>query len=375
MSPAGWLMSALHSQGTKRSRPPPEMEKPTRGEVLDSTPFAFALNGSAHTIRSAFHVVETITILDGEESSPKRRKTPSKAQEIDEASVSKATIRPAEIIEPDDDMAHMNGKSAPPVAMTLSPPSATKSLFGSVKTSAPKEPSKLRYSFHADKVEVKSADAVSAPPLPSFFVPLPVPSLAVPKTTAAPAKAKLSPKEEALAMDVDQLPQYTFAVATTSYSPAGPSFSAARNAVLSLAVTSLPTYEFATVIAPVRAMNGFNWTAAGIKAPTTPAQTWLCSLCGLQNSADAKEKCTICDAPRQAPTDSSSPSLAPVPPPTTCLPAATAPPSGPVKGFDWSAAGFAPPPKPQGGTWTCSVCALSNSASATDKCAICDAPR
>ena len=361
-------MFALHPQGTKRSRPPPEMERPTRGEeVSDNEPFASVLNGSTQTIRSAFHVAETITILEGEESSSKRRKTPSKAQEIDEASASKATIRPAEIIEPADDIAHINGKPAPPpAAMTLSPPSATKSLFGTVKTSAPKEPSKLRYSFHADKVEVKSAPA---PSLPSFFA---VPSPAVPRTTAVPAEAKLSPKEEVLAMDVDQLPKYTFAVATTSYSLAGPSFSAARNAVLSLAVTSLPTYEFATVIAPARTMNGFNWTAAGMKAPTTLAQTWLCSLCGLQNSADAKEKCTICDAPRQAPTDSSSPSPTPVPAPT---PAATAPPNGPAKSFDWSAAGIAPPPKPQGGTWMCSVCTLSNPASATDKCAICDAPR
>lgn len=379
MGPAGWLMFALYSQGTKRSRPPPEMDWSTRGkEVSDNEPLTSVLNGSTHTIRSAFNVVGSIAIPEGEESSSKRRKTPparplSKAHEMDDASGPKAIIRPAEIIEPADDTAHVNGKPAPsPPAVTLSPPSVTKPLFGIVKTSAPKEPSKLRYSFHADKVEVKSTDAIPAPSFSSFFAPPPVPSPALAMTMVAPVKAKLSSKEEALAMSVDQLPKYTFAFAVTS-SPAGPSSFAARNAALSLAVTSLPTYEFATAIVPVRAMNGFNWTAAGLKAPTIPAQTWMCSLCGLQNPAGAKEKCTICDAPRQPPTDS-SPSSASAPAPTFSTPTATAPPTAPVKSFDWSAAGLAPP-KLQSGTWTCSVCSLSNPASATDKCSICDSPR
>ncbi|KAH0836593.1 hypothetical protein J3R83DRAFT_8293 [Lanmaoa asiatica] len=302
------IIEATVPKGTKRSRPAPEMEKPTRQEeVLDSEPFAPVVNGSTHTIRSAFNVVETVAILEDEESPSKRRKTPptrpsSKAQEIDEPSASKAITRPAEVIEPADDTSHINGKPAPPLpATTLSPPSVTKPLFGSVKASAPKEPSKLRYSFHADKVEVKSADAVPLPSLRPFFAPPPVPPPAILKTMGAPAKAKLPAKEEALAMDVDELPKYTFCVGTTSSSPVGPSFSAARSVVLSLAVTSLPTYEFTPVIVPVRAMNGFNWTAAGMKAPTTLAQTWMCSLCGLQNPADAKEKCTICDAPQASP--------------------------------------------------------------------------
>jgi hypothetical protein len=48
----------------------------------------------------------------------------------------------------------------------------------------------------------------------------------------------------------------------------------------------------------------------------------------------------------------------------------------PVKAFDWSAAGRKPPPPGNaGGNWTCSTCMLSNPASATEKCTICDAPR
>ena len=374
-------MFVLYSQGTKRSRPPSEMEKPSRSEeVSDSKPFASALNGPSHTIRSTFDVLETIVILEDEESPSKRRKTPPisplpQVQEIDDASPSKAIVRPAEIIEPADDNAHINDKPAPPPPVMLSPPSVTKSVFGGLKTSAPKEPSKLRYSFRADKVEIKNADGIPAPPLSSPFALPPVLSHAIPENTVAQAKAKLSPKEEALAMNVDELPKYTFSVGTTSSSPAGPSLSAARNSVLSLAVTSLPIYEFTPVIASVRAMNGFNWTAAGMKAPTTVAQTWTCSLCSLQNPADAKEKCTVCDAPRQEPTNSSSPSPASTLSPTSSTPVVAAAPTAPLKSFDWSAAGLPPPPKLETGTWMCSVCSLSNPASAADKCSICDTPR
>ena len=366
------------AQGTKRSRPPPEVEKPVREEAASGSQlFTLILNGPSHTARSSSDIVETVAIVEDavavEETPSKRRRTPPitlsppLAQEIDTDMSSEETVRPAEIIEPVDDDMNVGGKPVSPPPVTLSPPSVTKSVFSGLKTSAPKEPSKLRYSFHADKVEVNRADAAPAPSFPSLFPPSPVlPPISL-KTTAAPTKAKLSPKEEALAMSVDELPKYTFSVESTS-SSAGPSLSAARNSVLSLAITCLPIYEFTTTSAPVRATNGFNWTAAGMKAPTTFAQTWTCSLCSLQNSAGAKEKCTVCDAPRQATTDSSSPSQTPTP-------AVTPASSDPPKGFDWGAAGLAPPPKRESGTWVCSVCSLSNDASAADKCSICDAPR
>ena len=351
------------------------MEKPNHvEEALDSEPFASAPNGFSDTTRSTPDVAETITVLEDEESPSKRRKTPPtrrspRTQEVDDASPFKAVVHPAEIIEPTDNT-HINGKSVS-LPTTLSPPTVTKSVFGGLKTSAPKEPSKLRYSFHADKVEVKNADAIPVPPLSSLFAPLLVPPLAIPTTTTAPAEAKLSPKEEALAMSVDELPKYTFSVTAASSFPVGPSLSAARNSVLSLAITSLPVYEFTSTIAPARAMNGFNWTAAGMNAPTA-AQTWTCSLCCLQNPADAKEKCTICDAPRQASTPSSL-SSTPTPASTSSAPVVAAPPIAPSKSFDWSAAGMKALTTTQ--TWTCSVCCLQNPADAKEKCTICDAPR
>ncbi|KIJ62017.1 hypothetical protein HYDPIDRAFT_169390 [Hydnomerulius pinastri MD-312] len=394
------IIEATIPKGSKRSRPPLEMEKATRAEeVLEDESSAPATNGFSQPPRfrgAARTAVDFEEVDDDDESPTKKRKTAAQiapkpqasvqVEEVNDIDASKATpssfTRPTEVIEPGDDATKVNGKSSAP---TLSPPSAPpKSLFGTTKTSAPKEPSKLRYSYQADKVEVKSTDGAPppmppAPPIASLFAPPPVPLPPAP----APTKAKvgLSPKDEVMAMDVDELPKYTFSSSKETTYPAGPSSLAARQTVLALPTSSLPTFDIkpapvtAPVAAPVRAMNGFNWTAAGLKVPTSSGggQKWKCTTCDLENPASAVEKCTICDAPRPASTLSSSPSPAPTPtPPTTSTPAA--PPLAPVKAFDWSAAGIAPPPKSTSGTWTCTVCGLSNPASAT-ACTVCEEPR
>ncbi|KAF9221397.1 hypothetical protein BS17DRAFT_264713 [Gyrodon lividus] len=381
------IIEATVPKGSKRSRPPPEMEKATRVEQVPdggSSPPTFTqpprFRGAARTTI----VVEAITVREEEESPSKKRKTPPapmplvQVQEVEGIDASKACTRPAEVIEPDDDSIKSNDKpSILASEVTLSPPpSAPKSLFGGVKTAVPKEPSKLRYSYQADKVEVKAVDTMPATSLAPLFTPPPISFPTALMPAPAPAKTKLVPKDEALAMDVDELPEYIFSLPTTTTCPAGPSSLAARNTVLSIPVSSLPTYEFKPVTAPVRAMNGFNWTAAGLKAPTASGQQWKCKLCGLDSPASATEKCTICDTPRPASTLSSTflpvpstlASSAPAPPPLSA-------PVGPVKTFDWLAAGLALPPKPQSGTWTCSLCSLPNPASAIDKCTVCEAPR
>ncbi|KIL00760.1 hypothetical protein PAXRUDRAFT_129113 [Paxillus rubicundulus Ve08.2h10] len=341
------IIEATVPKGSKRSRPPPEMEKATRVEQALSTEASppesngFQPPRFHSSVRSTA-VVKTITVREDEESPSKRRKTPPapkalfEVQEVVGVEPSEKFTRPVEVIEPDDDTPKFNSKPSTPVPeITFSPPSSTsKSLFSSVKTTVPKEPSKLRYSYQADKVEVKPADATHAPSSVSLFTPAPIvlPTAPMP---VPPAKGKLSPKDEVLAMDVDELPKYTFSSATTTTSPAGPSSLATRNIVLSMPASSLPAYEFKPVAVPVRVMNGFNWTAAGLKAPTAAGQKWRCKLCDLENPATATDKCTICDAPRPAPTASAAPASA----------------------------------------WRCKLCELENPASSTDKCTICDAPR
>ncbi|CAE6538117.1 unnamed protein product, partial [Rhizoctonia solani] len=43
--------------------------------------------------------------------------------------------------------------------------------------------------------------------------------------------------------------------------------------------------------------------------------------------------------------------------------------------FNWAAAGLRASAAPAGGAWTCTVCMLSNPATATDRCTVCDAKK
>ncbi|EPS94541.1 hypothetical protein FOMPIDRAFT_1026147 [Fomitopsis schrenkii] len=70
--------------------------------------------------------------------------------------------------------------------------------------------------------------------------------------------------------------------------------------------------------------------------------------------------------------------------PTYDLKALSSPGAGPSKapaasssskGFNWDAAGMAKPTPTPAGSWTCSTCMCANDAKATEKCAVCEAPR
>lgn len=103
------------------------------------------------------------------------------------------------------------------------------------------------------------------------------------------------------------------------------------------------------VVAPKPA-GGFDWAAAGMKAPEKNVGQWTCTLCALKNEASATQ-CSVCETkkPVEAP----------------------APASG--GGFNWAAAGMQAP-QVASGSWTCSLCACSNAGSAT-KCSVCDEKR
>jgi hypothetical protein len=207
----------------------------------------------------------------------------------------------------------------------------------------------LRYSYYADK-ETGSAEEKpmsEAPPAPLMV------SRNLPKETQTTSpKAKLPPKEAVAAMDVDELPKYSFKLTEAAY-PAGPSHVKARVAATSTSRLSLPIFEFKPV-AP--STNGFNWTAAGMKAPAAATSgTWSCSTCMLENPDSATDKCTICDAPRSG--------------------GAAKPAPVPQKIFDWSKTAIKVPPTQHAGTWECDTCMLSNPDSAKLKCTVCDTAR
>ena len=299
-----------------------------------------------------------VTVEDEDESPTKKRKAvidaPPVGLSVEEMVVdvqigkdrSPIITRPAEIIEPGGDApwSPMSSAAPSPFLHTSSPVSPMKTAFG-VKTSAPRKPSRLRESYRADKETASAEEQRDSPPPAPLLTSRILPT----ETPATSPKAKLPAKDAVAAMDIDELPTFTFAFGEAAY-PAGPSHVKARSAAAAMSPLSLPTFEFKLVAAPT---NGFNWTAAGMKAPAASASsTWSCNMCMLANPDSAKDKCTICDAPR--------PSKVADTPPT--------------KAFDWSKAAIKPPAS-SAGTWKCNTCMLSNPDSARLKCVVCDAPR
>ncbi|KAH7929082.1 hypothetical protein BV22DRAFT_1081682 [Leucogyrophana mollusca] len=382
------IIEATVPKGSKRSRPPAEMEKSFHSAPgLDAPKNPNSLPADLPSING---VTESSRVdrpskvekpAEEDESPTKKRKTtqnalsarspprPVQVEEIDDDDMPmNGYTRPSEIIEPSDESARFSSRRSavtpPPPAPVPKPPA-----FG-VKSSAPREPSKLRYSVQLDKAELPPVE----PPAPSS--PRPAPA-ALPINTASQLVQKKpvsNPKDDALAMDVDLLPKYTFALPQQPSYPAGSSHVYARKQAATMPPSSLPTFTF-TNSKPSSTTNGFNWTAAGVKAPTASSGgTWTCGTCMLTNSDEAKEKCTVCEAPRPgaAPASAKPSGMAA---PGEQLGQKPKPAPAPVQAFNWSAAGIKQPSKLGGESWTCSTCMLSNPASATDKCTVCDTPR
>ncbi len=258
---------------------------------------------------------------------------------------------PSEVIEPGEDRTQKKRSTSPtPIFGAFGP---SRPAFSAAKSSAPKAPSKLRFSIQADKDEKMDADSTSDPapphaPAPAAFTPFSPPK----PTPATRTKKPKDPRAFVAALREDELPIYSFTLPFSSPG-AGPSTLKAQRSAKAAPVSSLPTYDFnkALALAPsFKPSGGFNWAAAGVKPPKLAGESWTCSVCMLSNSSDAV-KCTVCEEPR-----------------------ADKPKSAPVQGFNWAAAGLAHPPKAAGAQWTCSVCILSNPNDAS-KCTICDAPR
>ncbi|PPR00518.1 hypothetical protein CVT26_009904 [Gymnopilus dilepis] len=214
-------------------------------------------------------------------------------------------------------------------------------------------------------------------------------------------------KEKVRAAPVPSLPVFTFGVDGTSVLPSSSEHSKVQNDVKALPKSSLPTFNFGSskstpfafdydrsmakapgsydgsykpsppkthkpaIIRPISSpspapststpppVKGFDFAAAGMKAPVAAKDSKTCSSCGLSSPTSA-QKCTVCDEPFPGSASAASPPIS--------TPAPPAPPTG---GFNWAAAGMKPPSAPQGKT--CSSCGLSSPTSA-QKCTVCDEP-
>lgn len=303
-------------------------------------------------------------------------------------------------------------------------------------SSIPKEPSKLRFSFQADASSTPPSPAPAAPvslpqttppSLPKSDFKFTPPSAGFnfnfkvddkatsPKSQPEPLKTETKETENSVtesikthvrALAVSSLPTFNMSFDKTSVVPVDmkaqndakvllktslPSFTFSWGVPVAFSfgfdpsqVKSNPTYVFkpsppkpvkpvvpfpsnitsnassftfgeaSTSGAPVK---GFDFAAAGMKVPSVGKDTWTCSLCALSNPTSASQ-CQTCENPRSGTAPSTAPPAAPHPPTT---------------GFNWGAAGLKPPTVSKD-SWTCSLCALSNPASAS-QCQTCENPR
>ncbi|KAG6810197.1 hypothetical protein H0H92_012932 [Tricholoma furcatifolium] len=523
------IIEATLPKGSKRSRPPAQFEKSSSldGETETSPTrkraAAYVEDASDEDDKDAMHTSKkskSYLVGNGTPIALNSSKSSSDMVIEEVESVNDAVVpeKPQSV--------------TPPVSAPSSSSAAPgRSLFGGFKsTSAPKEPSKLRYSYQPDAANspspvpstslhgVSPPSVSSASPTPistpfSFPAPTPTPAPpafpsytppSIPSTTSALAKAppnslpssstafsfsgtvyKLPPshgppsptaaREAALTLPRSSLPSFIFTIdakpapveavhiAAISEAKRRPKFSipqfdfsseALQNVISSAAgrvssstpSTSSPAavpFNWAGAgikppaasndwtcslcmltnpssateqcehcetkrpapVASTAATQGFNWTAAGMKPPTTEGDTWTCSLCMLTNPNSATVQCEHCETKRPAPaappvaaTQGFNWAAAGMKPPTTggdtwtcslcmltnpnsatvqcehCETKRPAPPAPPAtQGFDWAAAGMKPPTT--GDSWTCSLCGLSNPPSATSKCDTCDNPR
>jgi hypothetical protein len=215
----------------------------------------------------------------------------------------------AEVIEPSDDAgSSKSDHSGFPASPTGTSP--IKPTFG-LKSSAPKEPSKLRFSYKGDA----SPPLAAAVPVSPSFAPPPTPKFSHAKLpdvvpTLSEGAEITHPKQVVITMAVHDLPAYSFPQPV--FVRAGFDYlEGARDAAKAMASSSLPTFDFSMQAAGFDAghstsfassklaaptTKGFDWAAAGLKAPSLRG-TWTCSLCMLPNPATAN-KCTVCETLR-----------------------------------------------------------------------------
>ncbi|KAF9006000.1 hypothetical protein BDQ17DRAFT_1352545 [Cyathus striatus] len=385
------IIEATLPKGSKRSRPPTHFEKspekPSFAEDVEedeeedhrvskkSKPF---LNGNGPSLPSLFTKSASATVVEEINEVDMEIPEKQKSNNVEDKAKAKETPPPASV--------------SP--SISLSPP-GNRGLFGNYKAnSIPKEPSKLRFSVVVDgnspgptqpsPVAPALANTKASSSLTSVenmdtqedglkvgskeaFTPT-TSSTSVSSAPSVPS----DPKEQVRRLAIKSLPIFTFTNNGISMFPSTPEHMNAREQAQNIPKSSLGSFDFsadalkkASVVrtngpsasalpsiyssAPVPVIS-FNWAATGAKPPAPATDSWTCSVCMIKNPV-SKEICAACEAP--------GPSK-PNPTPTT--------------GFDWAAAGMKAPSAPAAGSWTCSVCMISNSIS-KDICAACESSR
>lgn len=223
----------------------------------------------------------TVEVEEEEDGSPalkKKQKTVSLTEpiieEVEDVDMpSGSPVKPTEVIEPvEEGSVQLNGNSS---SSPVSPQSSSRTFFGISKSSIPKEPSKLRFSVKAD-LEEKDEES------------------------------KRDSKVDVKALPFSELPVNTF----TTFFLRGddPKHDKSKGDVVRLSKSQLPVVDdFTFNIKPAApaptptqsapAKGGFDWAAAGMKAPVAAASGWSCSTCMCSNPGGV-DICTVCETPK-----------------------------------------------------------------------------
>ncbi|KAK0217715.1 hypothetical protein IW262DRAFT_1088202 [Armillaria fumosa] len=355
------IIEATVPKGSKRSRPPTSV----------------ATTKSLPAPRSFRVTVEDVEDEEDEDNQPVAKRMKLTVNGHSAPSASKGAESPMPEIKVNG-VNELNTLAPSPFGSSISSARVGRS------SNAPKEPSKLRYSYQPEALNSPPPAPVLAPAvLPSanlapvtfpFPAAMPPPTFSFPNTPA-PSPFSLTvtrtsgdsdPKAAALALPVSSLPVFSFA--SPSSGPSSSSSDAeARGKAKAASTFELPTFLFPSSLVagpsklvavtpavatpvPTAPPKSFDWSAAGVKPPSEVATgEWTCGTCTLTNTDPAAEKCSICGERREMPK--------PAAPPAT---------------FNWAAAGMKPPAA-AADQWQCSACMLTQDG--TDKCAVCESPR
>ncbi|KAI9459036.1 hypothetical protein F5148DRAFT_1287252 [Russula earlei] len=397
--PTGQFYTCI-PDGSKRSRPPqnigkapavktngPSRLEPPRRSARLKSPSPPRLNG-IHAVTDEQGNEEPTG--DGAPSSKRQKKAEDeKTPDVDMHSPTSPTNTPGDV--PDAPESQPSAKKTMHATNGNFFNAATKPPFP-LKSSAPKEPSKLRFGFAAETDSDSPPSAKPAFDTPARAPdqpPVPFTSKSEPKPSAIPSRPTLSapsmavptslheagssaqlhlaklapsdPKQTALLLDPASLPLFSFNVPSGLRSSL--KHAKERQAALTADSCSLPTFTF--TFGAKLASVGFNWEAAGMRPPVKATGSWTCGVCMVNNDA-TEAKCVACEEPRPDSVIKGS----------TVMPAAASEhpkPAAPTGGFNWAAAGLKVPTKDPG-TWTCNVCMVDNDATKI-KCVSCEEPR
>ncbi|KAF8909317.1 hypothetical protein CPB84DRAFT_1958911 [Gymnopilus junonius] len=376
------IIEATLPKGSKRSRPPPHLEKRNPSEDTSRSPPAQREPPVVVETRKVTYVVEEPE-EDEDESRRAMKKTKPSAngheplslawpktsisspsadivvEEVDVDMMSPNEAEKEKIKETAKLTTQVNG-NVPGSHVSATSPTSRPSFNGLKSSSIPKEPSKLRFSFQA---ETSASPLPSSSPLPTTSA-APVPPLPksdfkfTPPVTGFDFTFKSDAKEtekteksdiEAIKQTVratptSSLPIFAFGATVTSTLPSTADQLKLQNDVKALPKLSLPTFDFGS---SKSASFSFDYDPSKPKTPGSYSGSYKAS----------PPKVSKPTAVRRI--SSSSP-----------VPSAPAP--APAKAFDFAAAGLKAPVVAKDSK-ICSACGLSSPASAS-QCIVCDEP-